>query len=328
MLDRLTRNRFVLVGRAGMDLYADPPGAQIPHASHYFACLGGSSANIAVCLARQGSSVALATAVSDDSVGEFVINELRRFGVDVGYITTISGEARTSLAVVETRNESPRTVLYRNLAADLQISSFDPLALDRDATGALVATGTALATDPSRTACMSAFGVARSKGIPIAIDLDYRPYSWQSTQEAARIYRDAVEFADIIVGNDDEFSVLAGSAAAALDLARALGRSRERIVVFKKGAKGSVTITPKGEFSAGIFNVEALKPTGAGDAFLGAFLAGLGRGRELEECVRRGSACAALVVTRVGCAPAMPESGELDTFLARHGNSFHLVKGQ
>lgn len=327
IFERLRRNRFVVVGRAGMDLYADPPGSRIPGATHFFACLGGSSANIAACLARQGSSVRLVTAVSDDAVGEFVRHELARYGVEVDDVTTVAGEARTSLAVVETLNDRPATVIYRNLAADLQISPQTPPRLDRNATGALVATGTALATDPSRTACFAAFHAARSKAIPVVLDLDYRPYSWHSIDDASQICREAAEMADVIVGNDDEFAVLAGSPDTALDTARTLAHSRERVVIFKMGTRGSVTLTAHEEFEAGIFDVEALKPTGAGDAFLGALLAALGSGHDLEHAVRRGSACAAIVVTRVGCAPAMPSSGELDAFLARHGAGFPLSKG-
>lgn len=327
IFERLKRNRFVVIGRAGMDLYADPPGSRIVGATHFFACLGGSSANIAVCLARQGSSVALVTAVSDDAVGEFVRHELERYGVGIDSVTTVSGEARTSLAVVETLKDGPATVIYRNLAADLQISSQSHLGLDRDATGALVATGTALATDPSRSACLAALHAARLQGIPVVIDLDYRAYSWDSTDEASRVYREAAEMADVIVGNDDEFAVLAGSPDAALDLARSLACSRERIVVFKMGMRGSITLTSHEEFRAGIFDVDALKPTGAGDAFLGALLAALGSGHDLEQGVRRGSACAAIVVTRVGCAPAMPSRDELDAFLARRGPDFHFSKG-
>jgi 5-dehydro-2-deoxygluconokinase len=36
----------------------------------------------------------------------------------------------------------------------------------------------------------------------------------------------------------------------------------------------------------------------------------------LSEAVLRGSAAAAIVVGRVGCAPAMPTTAELDAFLA------------
>jgi 5-dehydro-2-deoxygluconokinase len=51
---------------------------------------------------------------------------------------------------------------------------------------------------------------------------------------------------------------------------------------------------------------------------MGGFLASLATGRPLREAVLRGSAAAAMVVARVGCAPAMPTAGELDAFLATH----------
>ena len=49
------RQPFLVIGRAGMDLYADPPGTRIEEATQFTAALGGSSANIAVALTRQGA---------------------------------------------------------------------------------------------------------------------------------------------------------------------------------------------------------------------------------------------------------------------------------
>ena len=44
-------------------------------------------------------------------------------------------------------------------------------------------------------------------------------------------------------------------------------------------------------------------------------MASLASNYSLEESVKRGSACAAIVVSKVGCAPAMPTKRELDAFL-------------
>jgi 5-dehydro-2-deoxygluconokinase len=52
------------------------------------------------------------------------------------------------------------------------------------------------------------------------------------------------------------------------------------------------------------------------DSFLGAFVAALAVGQDTEAAVRRGSAAAAIVVARVGCAPAMPTTVEIDAFMA------------
>jgi 5-dehydro-2-deoxygluconokinase len=81
------------------------------------------------------------------------------------------------------------------------------------------------------------------------------------------------------------------------------------------GEEGSKVFTKENESQYGIFNVEAIKPTGAGDAFNGGFISSLYNGLSLEDAVIRGSANAAIVVTRVGCSSAMPNNQELEKFI-------------
>ena len=67
-----------------------------------------------------------------------------------------------------------------------------------------------------------------------------------------------------------------------------------------------------------MFAVVARKPVGAGDAFMAGFITSLADGRGVDDSVVRGSAAAAIVVSGIGCAPAMPTSAELDAFIADH----------
>ena len=314
--EKIRRGRFVVVGRAGMDLYADPPGTRTEDAVQFTAALGGSSANIAVALARLGQQVALVSTVSDDAVGRFCLNELARYGVDTAHVRSLRGEMRTSLAVVETR-PVPQSVIYRNNAADFGLSVAD-IGLDWASVGALILTGTALAVDPSCTACLAAMSQAHAACVPVVLDIDYRPYSWESRAKAAGAYAAAAHFADIVVGNDDEFGVLAGDYDAGLALARKMGCRSTGFVVYKMGARGAITISPECEFETPIFPVAALKPTGAGDAFMGGLMAGLADGLPLSDAVTQGAAAAAIVVTRVGCAPAMPTQTEVNDFMKAH----------
>lgn len=317
-LARLSGRDLLVIGRAGMDLYADPPGAETEHATRFTTALGGSSANIAVALVRAGCRASLLTCVSDDAIGRYCLNELDRYGVGRAHVRAVGGEARTSLALVETRLENCQSVIYRNGAADFGMTFADVEAVDYARFSALIATGTALAAEPSRSACFRAFGLARAAGLPLVFDIDYRPYSWASAAEASAAYSRAASLCDIIVGNDVEFGFLAGGHDRGLEAARTLAADGAQIVVYKRGEAGTVTITPDGEFATGVYPIAALKPTGAGDSFLGAFIAALADGRAVRDAVLRGSAAAAIVVSRVGCAPAMPASAELDAFLARH----------
>jgi 5-dehydro-2-deoxygluconokinase len=62
--------------------------------------------------------------------------------------------------------------------------------------------------------------------------------------------------------------------------------------------------------------VEVFNSVGAGDAFMSGFLSGWLREEPLEECLRLGNACGAIVVSRHGCSPAMPTTEELEYFLS------------
>lgn len=313
---RLTGNRFVIIGRAGMDFYPDPPGTKTEHATQFFACLGGSSANIGVAIVKLGGSADLVTCVSGDAIGRFALNELDRYGVGRAHVRSVGGEARNSLAVVETRVEDHQSVIYRNGAADFEMTAADVEGVDYAAYDALITTGTVFAAEPSRSAAFRGFELAKAAGLPLIFDIDYRPYSWPSPQVAAEVYSRAGAMCDVIVGNDVEFGFMAGDYDRGLDKARELVAKGAKLAVYKMGEKGAVTITPEGEITTGIYRTEALKPTGAGDSFMGGFVSGLAAGLPVREAVLQGSAAAAMVVARVGCAPAMPTRAELDTFLS------------
>lgn len=314
MFEKLQSNKFLVIGRAGMDLYADPPGTEIEDAQKFTAALGGSAANIAVALSKQGAEIALLTAVSNDAVGRFTLKALVSYGIDTGNISGVGGEARNSLAVVETRMKNCQSVIYRNDAADFQVTEADVDGIDFTKFAAVIVTGTALAREPSRSATFKALRTARAAGLRLIIDVDYRPYSWISKAEAQATCLEAATLCDIIVANDEEFAVLAGDEDG-LALAKTLSLQTGRVVIYKRGEMGCTTFAHGSQFDTPVFAVTALKPTGAGDGFMGGFISGLAAGASLPDAVRRGAATAAIVVTRVGCAPAMPDAGEVHTFM-------------
>ena len=183
--ERITKGAFLVLGRAGLDLYADPPGTRIEEARVFFPALGGSAANIASAITRLGSHASLVTTLSNDAVGRYVVAQLKHYGVATDHVRFIKGEERTSLAVVETRAENCQSVLYRNNAADFALTVQDVSALDYQNAAALIVTGTSLAIEPSRSASFEAFKRARAASCPVILDIDYRPYSWSSRDEAA-----------------------------------------------------------------------------------------------------------------------------------------------
>jgi 5-dehydro-2-deoxygluconokinase len=309
--------RFVVVGRVGMDL-SPTHQARIQDAAEMTVAMGGSSANIAAGLVKLGLSADLLTCVSDDAVGRYCMNQLDNYGVGRSHVRTIQGEERTSLAVYETRVADHQSVIYRNNAADFQMTVADVENVDYSQFSALITAGTVFAADPSRTAAFRAFELAKAAGIPIIFDVDYRPYSWPSAAVAADVLSRAGALSDVIVGNDEEFGFMAGHIDKGLDKARELAATSAQIVVYKMGQHGAVTFADGVEIPTGIYPVDAIKPTGAGDSFMAGFLAALAQGRPMRDAILRGSACASIVVAQPGCAPAMPDTDQLEMFLLDH----------
>lgn len=317
LLDGIARNTFIIVGRAGIDFFTDP-GLSLEDSERMTVDLGGSSANIGAGICKLGGSAALVTRVSDDSIGSYCTRRLQHYGVDTRYVKPVGGEFRNSLAVYESVTENHRNVIYRNGAADFQMTAADVEAVDYGRYGALITAGTVFAAEPSRGATFRSFELAKAAGLPIIFDVDYRPYSWPSPEVASDVLSRAAAECDIIVGNDEEFGFMAGDYARGLNKARALSETTAEIVIYKMGHQGAITFTKGEEIRTGIYPVEALKPTGAGDSFMAGLMTSLATGHDLRTAILRGSACASITVSRPGCAPAMATTETLEQFLADH----------
>lgn len=318
LIDGITKNHFVVVGRAGMDLFAHPPGVKSEHADVFHSGLGGSSANISVGLVKFGGQAAIVTSVSDDAVGRFCLNQLNQYGVSTDYVRAVGGEFRNQVAIYESVLENFQNVLYRNGAADFEVTNADVERVDYAQFGALITAGTVFAGEPSRTSTFRAFELAKAANVPIIFDIDYRPYSWPSPDVAADVLSKAGEAADMIVGNDEEFGFMAGGIDKGLQMAQSLAERDGRLVIYKMGEKGAVTFHAGREIHTGIYPVTAVKPNGAGDSFMAGLLSGIAQGKPLKEAVLRGSACASIVVSKPGCAAALPTENQLAAFLADH----------
>lgn len=317
LLQGIRKKSFIVVGRAGMDMFAMPIGVKSEDAEVFHADLGGSSANICAGLSKMGAHTALLTSVADDAVGRFCLNRLSHYGVETRYIRSVGGEARMSLAVYENVLEDFQNVIYRNGAADFEVTNDDVERVDYSEFGALITAGTVFAAEPSRGSTFRSMELAKEQGLPIIFDIDYRPYSWPSAEVAADVLSRAGEASDFIVGNDEEFGFMAGGIDKGLDKARSLAAAG-KTVIYKMGSEGAMTLVDGQEIRTGIYPVEAVKPNGAGDSFMAGLLAGLFEGRDWRESILRGSACASIVVSKPGCAPAMPTAPQLDAFLAEH----------
>jgi 5-dehydro-2-deoxygluconokinase len=305
-----------VLGRVGYDLYAVEPGRPLAEVEHFSRHLGGSSANIAVGLSRLGRRVAIISSVGDDALADYLISFLDKERVDARRVTRVAGYG-TSLCLTEVSppDRFPQ-VFYRYKPADSQVQVGEAeLALVRSAR-MFVTNGTSLCASPSRESAMRAMEAARAAGVRTVLDVDYRPSSWTSAEEAGRAARAVLPWVDVVIGNEDEVALLTGQRDPR-DQVKAVLEAGVGLLVRKLGAAGVEAFTRQSAALQPPIHVTVGSTIGAGDGFASGFLSALLDGRPLEDCLRYGNAAAAIVVSRVSCSDAMPYPHEVEALLAR-----------
>ena len=323
----------ICLGRLAVDLYAQQIGSTLEDATSFAKYLGGSSANIAFGTARLGLQSAMLSKVGDDHMGRFLTDTLSKEGCDVSHVG-VDRDRLTALVMlgIKDKNTFP-LIFYRENCADMAI---EPASVDHAfiaSSKALLITGTHFSTAAMHAVSTQALNLARASNVRTVLDIDYRPVLWGlsgkadgetrfvSNEGVTRHLQGILPQFDLIVGTEEEFMIAGGAAdiMASLQAVRAVSSAT---LVVKRGPLGSAVIdgaipgSLDDAYNYQGVRVEVLNVLGAGDAFLSGFLKGWLRGEDYEACCRYANGCGALVVSRHGCAPAMPSPIELDYFLA------------
>lgn len=327
----------VCLGRLAVDLYAQQVGARLEDVSSFAKYLGGSSANIAFGCARLGLKTAMLSRVGNDHMGRFLVETLAREGCDTSHVR-VDPDRLTGLVLlgIEDRDTFP-LVFYRNDCADMAVDEGDFDEAFIASSKSLLITGTHFSTEHVNRTSRRALDYARRNQVRTILDIDYRPVLWGLTGKADGATRfvanegvtahlkSILPLIDLVFGTEEEFRV-AGGKDRLIEALAAVRTVTDATLVVKRGPMGCSIIdgeVPASADAVPVFRgveVEVLNVLGAGDAFASGFLAGWLRDESPEVCARTANACGALVVSRHGCAPAMPTSAELNYFLAAAGD--------
>lgn len=306
----------IILGRIGYDLYSEEPNVPLAQVRTFSRYLGGSSANMAVGLARQGAQVGIIASLGTDSLSDYLVDFLQQEKVDTGHVQRVAGYL-PSLAITEiTPPDHFPQVFYRHDPVDVMLRT-TAADLDYVNTGRMFITnGTSLCASPSRESTYKALERAKEAGLKVVFDVDFRAMSWASPEEAGLAVRLALPFLDVLIGNQLELKLVAGLDD--LDAARAkLLKARVPMLVSKLGDEGTCVWTEGEPVFEPPCKVEVLSTIGAGDGFASGFLAAMLRGLGLRDCLRYGNASAAIVVSRLSCSEAMPTLLEVEELLRR-----------
>lgn len=324
----------ICMGRIAVDLYGQQIGARLEDMGSFNKYLGGSSGNVAYGTAVQGLQSSMLARVGDEHMGRFLREELERVGCDTSHLIT-DKERLTGLVILGIKDEDTFPLIFcRENCADMAISKDDFTEEYIASARCLAITGTHLSNPKTREAVLTALKYARRNGVKTALDIDYRPVLWGLTSlgdgETRYIASDKVTqelqevlgLFDVIVGTEEEFHICGGTDNT-IDALKAVRKVSDAELVCKRGALGCSVYSDEvpNDLDDGLtihgVRVDVLNVLGAGDAFMSGLLRGYLNDEGWEKACAYANACGALVVSRHGCAPAMPTKLELDNYITR-----------
>ncbi|MCS7060749.1 MAG: ribokinase [Anaerolineae bacterium] len=262
---------------------------------------GGKGANQAVTAARLGARVSMVARVGRDIFGENIVRNFQAQGIDVRYVV-FDEAASTGVATVLVDDEAHNyLVLVPGANAALSVEDV------RAAQDTIRSAGTVVCQlEVPIPTSIEAFRLAKQAGARTILN----------PAPAQPLPDELLALTDLCVPNETEAETLTGlpvgTLAEAETAARLLLQRGPQAVIVTLGARGALCVTADGADYAPAFKVQAVDPTAAGDAFIGALAVFLSEGADLSVAVRKANVTAALSVTRMGAQSSLPQRIEVE----------------
>ncbi len=259
---------------------------------------GGIAANAAVAIARQGGRSFLVTRLGDDGLGQMILDDISREGVDVSLSRRFEGK-RSPLSCILVDKAGERMIVSYS---DQDIPTTTEWLPTRLPPGIDAVLGDTRWENGSR----HMFGLARAAGLIAVLDADRKPEDDTLIGLATHAALSA-QACQEITGERD---VAAGIAM--------LRRRYSNWLAVTDGANGVYWTDGEAIRHSPAFQVAVVDTLGAGDTWHGAFTLGLAEGMGEAAAIRYACAVAAMKCTRFGGREGIPSRSETELFLKEH----------
>lgn len=279
--------------------------------------IGGCAANVAIDLKRLGARVGVVGCVGRDAFGQFVIDELSAAGIEVDDVRQTSDAETSGTLIINVRGEDRRFIHAPGANALLQASDIPRERLQR--ARLLYVGGYLLMPALEGEPLAALFREARSLGVRTVLDV-VMPGPGDHWPKLSQVLAET----DVFLPNQDEAAVLTGDDDPWRQAER-FAQAGARTVVITRGEKGCVALSQAQRLQCGTFSLEYRGGTGAGDAFVAGFIAGMLGGQNLAGCLSWGSAVGASCVRSVSATESVFTRAEAEQFLRENRLSIETL---
>jgi 2-dehydro-3-deoxygluconokinase len=170
------------------------------------ATFGGAESNVAVSLANYGLAATFVSALPANPLGDAAVGELRRFGVDTSRIARQG--SRIGVYYLESgANQRPSKVVYDRSGSSISTAKkgdFDWAAIFEGAAWFHVSGVTPAISASAAELCLEAAEAARSLGVTVSCDYNYRKNLWKYGKKATDVMRELTTYVHVGIANEED----------------------------------------------------------------------------------------------------------------------------
>lgn len=303
-----------MIGVIG-EILVDMIGESVNGKRTYTCFAGGAPFNLAVAAHKLGTEVLFYGCVGNDKMGSFLLEEVKKQGLDPSYIQ-LDNDHNTTLALVQHEENGERSFCFyrKHTADDCLVTPLNP-AFE---SASILHFGTLmLSSSQGREFLSQAIASAKTRGQVVSMDVNYREDLYASQEEAIRIYKEFLPLGDILKFSEDEVALFGEDYVSSFP---------NKIVLITLGKEGSNLLYGGKSYYAPSIQVHPVDTTGAGDAFLGAFLSQYDgkniralKKEEIERMLYFSNIAAALNTTSFGAIDGLPSLKEVEAKIQESG---------
>ena len=257
---------------------------------------GGPVPNALAALARWGVSCAYVGRVGDDLWGRALRDRFVQAGVDVTH-RQLDPDCHTPIASIWVEAGTGRRTA---------VLGSDNVSEPKQISAGLVENAGVIHTDARHVpTSIEAAGRARKSGVPVCLDVGSPRAGGMKLLDEVNHLVVAERFAAYATDHTDPTALL-----------DALWRDTYEAVVITRGTSGSVgRDVSETQIEHGIYEVDVVDTTGAGDVYHAGYIYGLLEGWQLARRMEFASAAAALATTGLGARGYLPLRNEVESLL-------------
>lgn len=297
----MSKLKILIIGSINIDYVCTvaelPQKGETLLASSFVESSGGKGANQAVAAQRLGAEVTMIGAVGKDAVGNKLIDNLRKEGINMDSIKSVDVPTGNAIITVD-KNGDNTIVVYSgaNFEVDEEfINSCETVIEEND----FIILQLEI---PMKTVLHSA-KLAKKYGKKVILN----------PAPAKELPKEIYEYIDYITPNETELARITGINDIKEASKELINRGAKNVVV-TLGEKGSYYLG-ESELEVGSFKIDAIDTTAAGDSFNGALAVAIGEGKSIEEALKYANAVGALTTTKIGAQVSLPYKEEVEKFL-------------